>query len=214
MERHDLERIQFVTRHYGELKGLAGKVPLGLFLIAAFGSMRLGLFVGALAGVAGLLGALLVWSRAEAYYNRRSGYVEPVKTRSALSSYVLDGPPGRSIAVLSAGAMLVIVLMAFSAVYFHSVLCVAWGCILLGRWVRSKCPAFLGYQPVFAGLLFGLAVRSFSLPVDSNPHLVLNNEVACGVVLVVVGLLDHWQLVRTLEPVDGAELAALDEESR
>jgi hypothetical protein len=212
MERHDLERIRFVTRHYGELKGLASKVPHGLFLIGAFGSLHGGLFAGAFVGLAFLLGTLFFWSYAEAYYSRRFGYVEHVRARSPVSSYVLDGPPLRSIAIVSAAAMLGMVLMAFAAVFSHSIVCVAWGCILLGSWLRRRCPALLGYYPIFGALLLGLAARSFSFPLDSHPYFVIRNEVASGAVLVVVGLLDHWQLVRALKPVADAERAVLEEE--
>jgi hypothetical protein len=188
-----------------------------LFIIGSAGNLRRGLLVGGFAALASVLGALYLYLRANAYYSRRFGYVETMgateRSRSRISAYLLDGPPLRSIAVGSLGLMLLFVPFGIAAAIFHSIWCTLWGSRLLASWAHKRCPASQAYYPVLVLLLLVFA-RWSGGPINDRSLFDTANDIACGIMLVVVGLLDHWQLVRSMKPLDEAELSALDEESR
>jgi len=71
----DLERIQFVTRHFHSLQGLRHLVPLGLITLSAVACFMEAplLFLGAVP----LLGAVLLMLGARRYYGEAFGLAEP-----------------------------------------------------------------------------------------------------------------------------------------
>lgn len=96
MKPENLDRIQFVTRHFNELQGLRCMVPLGLItlgagLAAAFPSIPLLLLYGVVT-----VGALLLLTRSRSYYRTTFGEVErqPVNPSAQLATVSIYSPAG------------------------------------------------------------------------------------------------------------------------
>jgi hypothetical protein len=200
MQTEDLERIRFVTRHYGGLRGLY-LVSMGLMFLSR-GLLRtlsgdfkfllvFGLFVGALA----------LWIFARAYYYRTFGEVEPRKGSkifvrlAVFLGAILGVLLGVTILFTAAGAEL------NEARLFYTL----WGALFIGAWIDRECRRSQSYYLVIGALLLALAapgpVAGFLFPGLANQGV---GELCSGSAVILAGLLDHWQLVLLL----GASAAA------
>lgn len=216
--REDLEQIRFVTRHYGELKGLQGVAPLGLWLLA-MGLATLFCQARDWSTAAVLSGLAIVWTtgagvlylslRAGRRYRRIYGDVEQQHPLYMLfSSGLKNLAIWESLAVWGAVLMLTLALMAPLKEAFQQGrdFYLLNGLILLGRWWRQGRPIGRAYAAALGLALLGLAIgKPFSPRIGLPGALFL-----CGAVLILVGLLDHRQLVRVLQPVEQPERTAAE----
>lgn len=76
MKTVDLDRVQFVTRHFNELQGLRFLVLPGLLFLALAASVGLNTLPAQILPVAVLLGIVLLRGRLKSYYQGRFGVVE------------------------------------------------------------------------------------------------------------------------------------------
>ena len=96
MEIRDLERIRFVTRHFGELQGFRRLVPVGLLMLSGAGLTSFTGWPVALLRVALFAGACLLLLGAGRYYRSTFGETEGLMAEPVadLSSLLLtaEGP--------------------------------------------------------------------------------------------------------------------------
>ncbi|QRK12569.1 hypothetical protein JQX13_22595 [Archangium violaceum] len=215
MSEQRLQRIQFVTTYYEWLQGLRF-VPFGLVQLgfAAWLALpepegvdakgRLG--VALLAMLVGMLVAAGLYALAGAYYRRRFGEVR----RSASTHQRMKQAIGASAVFgLIAGLLTAVIhkstpLTGFplSEILFASALAVAWYWNWSGRVARH-----------YLGVAAGFALLAVLHALEANPvyallpTLPLTSDLrggavtlagAWGVAIVVMGMMDHWLLVRTL----------------
>lgn len=227
MNEH-LRRIQLVTRYYDWLQGLRF-LPLGLLLLGMAGwamaqpgdsarPPRVGLAVlGAAMGVGFLLYAVV-----GAYYRRRFGDVRPsAATKQTRRRMVLTF----ALAALVVAQVLVLVRGRGSGPAMGATVGLALGAASLwaywawmGRFVRHYPPVAgamllaaglhqLGLNPLCALLHAGTASPDWRCDMATF-HLVW------GLAIVVMSVLDHRLLVRTLRPPRGEEEDASPPETR
>jgi hypothetical protein len=153
MKDEDLERIRFVTLHFGELKGLQGAVPSGLWLLGmGFATLLCKSYSYTTAAV--ISGFLFVWAvgagvlylslRAGKYYRRTYGEVEQRRQASALF-----GASRKSVVIAATALVLALVIMRpwDIAVKEGRHFYLLSGCTLLGVCAAErKPPQFGGYQ--------------------------------------------------------------------
>ncbi len=94
MEIRDLERIRFVTRHFGELQGFRRLVPVGLLMLSGAGLTSFTGWPVMLLRVALLAGACLLLLGAGRYYRSTFGETEGLQAEPVadLSSLLLMAP--------------------------------------------------------------------------------------------------------------------------
>lgn len=243
MATRDLDRLDFVQRHFKDLQGLRTALGVGLVLIG-FGlvdqvSARPLLISVPLAFA--LVGGLLAGRLGRRYYQRRFSEVErlPAAGGTELSSVPVHGSDAPApwaaarrpvnplaqrllIPVITAYALVVTVLSVGSQ---HSVMWspgpvlalgsyFAFGVSFIGVWLWRERRLSQSYYLVLGILLLGLVATGACLrsvlPVLQDLGLARfllpllasfsRAQLLCGLLLVVVGLLDHLQLVRVLKP--------------
>lgn len=211
----DFDRIRFVTRHFGDLKvGLRFLVPMGLIflfegLVSYFDSAILYLLGLAVWGGA----VFFMMFRSERYFQARFGEVEQ-----------LSAPVSAEIkTMLGLGLVFIIVTFLFvSSIYGISDPTVRFqylftGSMLLTRWISMEHRLAQAYHLVLGASLLGLATRG-AFPALVLPAWVLSHHgiapILGGSAMVLAGLLDHRQLVRTLKPLEalaeGSEAIAVE----
>lgn len=231
MSEQHLQRIQFVTTYYGWLQGLRF-VPFGLVYLGfaawlalpplegADAKARLG--VALLVQLGGLLLATGLYAWVGAYYRRRFG---EVKVSAATRQRMLRAV-GMSAGVALVAGLLVGLLrgsghltaVPLSGLLLASALALVWYWHWSGRFARH----YLGVAAGFALLAALHAVEANpvyallrALPFTSDGRGVAVTLVGTwGLAIVVMGVLDHRLLARTLgyepepepEPVAGGEV--------
>jgi len=207
MDVRDLDRIGFVTRHFGDLQGLRLLVPMGM-LYAAQGLTPLldplprGWAILALA--INFAGAMLLMVRAKRYYQRLLGKVEVRH-----ETFLLPWLP----ALVLAAAVL-FYLSASGSLSLLRFVCVLYGSGLLGAWLARECRWSQSYHLLLGGLLMAVALCGLHGSGEAQREVVYG---VAGASWILAGLLDHRQLVRTLgqlPPPDLDEAAAEVEEAR
>jgi len=185
-----LDRIRFVTRYFGVLRGLSLKVPLGLVLLGLGFSDLHGRVPGFMPAV--ILGALCLMLITRFYYRRTFGEVEPRP---------------ESVAERSSPWSLIGVLVFFtpSLIQVYAPLppaqsiYVIWSSAFFVFWTFYGRSRFQSYYLGLGFLLLGFAAlcgpSAHVLPALVNPGIA---DLLCGAALILAGLLDHLQLVRTL----------------
>ncbi len=95
MKPQDLERVRFVTRHFNDLQGLRGSIPLGLVALSLGGAIH---FAGwpAYTVLLTAVGALLLRLGARRWYTRSFGIVEaqPAYVPGELHTLSIYSPAG------------------------------------------------------------------------------------------------------------------------
>ena len=182
----DLERIQFLTRNFRILQGLRIKVPIGLILMA-YGAAEL---VGThWHGIVPLTGVTLVrFARPWAYYRQRFGEVERPDRR-----FFTVTNPWALVAAVVFGYGNVLWLAFVPSVRPIYLLC---GVILIWLWFETGRSPHLYYYPLLGSLV--LVVGTPNAAFGSRLPVMGRFGIAAlftGAVVVLVGLLDHRQLV-------------------
>lgn len=222
----DSDRIRFVTRHFADLQvGLRFWVPMGLVYLGT----GLGTYADSSGGLVThshpvflrqlgmvlVVGGFLAMLFSGRYLRRRFGKVE-----RAPESF-----GGRKL-LLAFLAVFAFVLLTFTDLFgnSHGVLAspvrlqyLSCGLILLSSWISMEHRLVQGYHLVLGALLLGLAAPG-ELPFQILPASLLlhpgTDRILSGSAMIVAGLLDHWQLVRTLQPLpepdEEAEASALE----
>jgi hypothetical protein len=238
MERPDLDRIRFVTRHFHDLQGLHSLVPLGLITLGAAGALSLGSGPLLLVPAVSFLGALLLMLGARRYYGNTFGLVEPqpVQPTAELSPVSIFNPAGptqiyRPPITSAQQHSIILGLVPIVFALFKFLFAPPWIRFPSGAltFVSLSWPAFgPAFTPVLyalSGSLFlgiwllrerhlsqschlGLAALLLGLSAF-GPYVLWVALLFCGSSLVLAGLLDHWQLVRAL----GRTTVSQEEES-
>ncbi len=233
MHLRELERIQAVTRHFGDLKGLEDAVPMGLIVVGMGLSQLLRGRIGE--ALLGLLAAaaLLIALYARRFYRERYGEVESLPAAGGPAAVSLDRPryfggipvPGQRVkrhpvrrrrdseelVLWFLGSQTLVAIPTFGwlqplrAAQLSLLLLVV---LLLRRWVRLEMPT--GVYPVLASLVFALAGVGSSSFLGSGPVLGRPGAdfVLGGGVWILVGLFDHRTLTKALFPPGRPGLAA------
>ncbi len=190
MTTQDLDHIRFVTRHFNALQGLRRTVPLGLlFLVQGIATGTRSPYLLIFGGIV-VMGLFLL--PIKNYYKTLLGEVEqPLEHPEAWSS------PWFYLAMaLLLGGILVFTLGGYSFIQSGYAL---FSMAFLATWIRRRCRLSQAHYLVFGGLLLGLAVLAGSFasvpPTSADTGMVFS---LAGAACIVAGLLDHWQLVRTL----------------
>jgi hypothetical protein len=230
MDVRDLDRIAFVTRHFRELQGLRKQVPAGMLVlgIGLMPTLYLGpldwrilylkLFSLLMVGLLGGNAALTFWS--PRYYRNLFGEVE-VRPRTPPSSYWT---------IVFLVSLVLLALFAEGSFSLWRALGVLLGSFHLAAWCRREHRWSQSYTLFLGGLLLASAVlfpgNSFTAEqrilngmaeisptlahlLDPADQLVFGS--LAGFSLILAGLLDHRQLVRTLgqlPPPDADEATA------
>jgi hypothetical protein len=218
-----LRRIQFVTTYYQWLQGLRfiplGLVCLGLAVwmsLASLAQFRLRthpveMLVPLVGGLA-LAGAL--YAALGAYYRRRFGIVQPsTSTRQRMGRAIRASLIGGALAGFLVQLIRRADVMGPQVQMFLGLLASALGIVWYWHWSGRVAHHYL---PVAAGLVgFGLLELAGASPVcallkrlpfttDSRCDLVTLG-LAVGASVIVLGVLDHRLLVRTLGPAPEPE---------
>lgn len=183
----DLERIRFLTRNFRLLQGLRIKVPMGLLLMAA-GTANLGaipLYVTILLASFALFRSPV----AEAYYRRRFGEVERPDRRFLTAT--------RPWALLAAVAFLYgNVAWLLTAPHNARPVYVFCGVVLIWLWLETGRSRNLHYYPLLGSIILAAgapnATLGYLFPAMAT---FMAASISTGAVIVVIGLLDHRQLV-------------------
>lgn len=235
MEIRDLERIRFVTRHFGELQGFRRLVPVGLLMLSGAGLTSFTGWPVVLLRMALFAGACLLLLGAGRYYRSTFGETEGLLAEPVadLSSLLLtaEGPAQQPRPVIPAvprflliGGLACAVFILFQLLFWPPWITIGsevvyWsgnpemtrtmliqmiyglcGLFFLGTsWSRGQ-HLFQSYLLGFGFLLSGLSALAPRLaPAAVSFEMAL---LVCGSSLVLAGLLDHWQLVRVLSPLE------------
>jgi hypothetical protein len=198
MNPEDLDRIRFVTRHFGDLKGLQSTVPVGLIMLS-IGLNGLGLDLLSWISMAVTCGAMGLMFLSRRYYRARFGEVESQSV----------GPSRAWRRVALAVGVFGAVFLALGPLRRDRVFYILYGTLLLFTWIWRGSRLAQGYYLVLGGLLLGLALPGAVLPPVRNPRGM--TFTLCGAAMILAGLLDHWLLVRTLKRVEGSEPEACAE---
>jgi hypothetical protein len=208
MDTRDLDRIGFVTRHFGDLQGLRCLVPLGMIWFAT-GLARPLLYLPVPAVVVqvvllfslvggAFVAAMLLIFRSPAYYRKLLGEVE-VRRETTLSMWL---PP-----VVIVVTVLLYLLVTHS-LSLSRVQCAMYGLGLLAYWFSRECRRSQSYHLLLGGLLIALAVLGPGIYPAAEQQVA---DTVGGASWILAGLLDHRLLVRTLgrlPPPDLAEAGA------
>lgn len=188
MQTQDLERIRFVTRYYRDLRGLHLVSSGLLFLSIGLARTRSGT-VMLLLNLALCAGSIGLNFFAKSYYRRTFGEVERRRwSRTQVNLAVILG------AVVVLGSFLVQRKVSEGRFYYA-----LFGAMFLGAWIWRQCRLSQSYYLGLGVLLLALAVPGPSAVF--LPALAATGAlIVCGTVLILAGLLDHRQLVRTLGP--------------
>ncbi len=193
MTTHDLDRIRFVTRHFTELQGLRWLVPWGVFLLVGGFRRILPIYYSGPVFLLSFIGMFCFLTSGKdslhSYYRLRFGEVEKPTTAFKWQS--------------SPWFYLALILWMGIAFFLHFVFgpCGnAWipyvieGLALLGVWTWRGHRSSQSHYLMLAALFFGLAAPASRSVLGENGV----NDLLFGTALIVAGLLDHRQLVRTL----------------
>jgi hypothetical protein len=214
MDTRELDRIGFVTRHFGDLQGLRTLVPLGMIWFSQ-GLARAVLFLPAPEMVQSVLffslvggsfaAAMLLMFRSGPYYRRLLGEVE-ARREITLSMWLPT--------VVLASAVL-LYLFATRSLSVPRVQCALFGSGLPAYWFIRECRWSQSYHLLLGGLLIALAVLGPGVYPAAQDAVA---STVAGASWLIAGLLDHQQLLKTLgqlPPPDldeaGAETPALAE---
>ncbi|MES1243625.1 MAG: hypothetical protein ABUT39_18605 [Acidobacteriota bacterium] len=233
METRELDRIRFTTMNFGNLQGLRYLVPLGLMMLS-FASwplmvLRMVLLLGAFAL---MIGAGRYYRRTFGEVEKQPQ--PPIVSELSYSSiYNHIGPATRlqptipvvpRFLLLGFLALAVFVLFQFLfwppwvvsdsglvwtgstatvRTFFTQSIYFLGGALFLGiGWLRGDSPS-RSYPFALGILLSGLAVLApYSVPAAAHGRMAL---LLCGSSMVLAGLLDHWQIVRTMGHPAGEE---------
>lgn len=227
IEPRDFDRIRFVTRHFHDLQGLQSWVPIGLILLSAGAAAYFPSWPSALLPAVLLLGASLLALGARRYYRNNFGQVEPQQIQPAAESVSIFSPAGPTLRLASfppviprwprallilgmapalfllyqfilgppwvklpSGVLLWRPILISWAPWSTSILSILSGSFFFGCWFLRGCRRSQSYYLVLGGLLLGLSAFG-----AASLGLTL---LLCGSALILAGLLDHWQLVRSL----------------
>jgi hypothetical protein len=188
----DLERVRFLTRNFKLLQGLRIKVPVGLFLVAT--------------GVAELVGfrwqsiflvPVFVLARSAmpaVYYRRRFGEVERPDRRF----FTVTNPWALVAAVMFVLGSFEWLVTAPSVRPIY-VLC---GVILIWLWFEMGHCHYLYYYPLLGALVLAVAAPNATFGyLFPNMESLETAAIFTGTMVVLVGLLDHRQLVVGMQPL-------------
>jgi hypothetical protein len=212
MDVRDLDRIRFVTRHFGDLQGLRTLVPMGTIwfsqgLARALpdlpvpGVVQTILWSSLVGG--GFVVAVLLIFRSPAYYRNLLGEVQ-VRRETKLSMWL----PTMVLAIA-----VLLYLLATHSLSLPRVQCGLFGSALPAYWFSRECRWSQSYHLLLGGLLIALAV------LGPGVYPAAQDAVASGVAgasWLIAGLLDHQQLVRALghlPPLDLGEAGAATPET-
>ncbi len=205
MDARDLDRIRFVTRHFGDLQGLSGLVPMGmmfltqalawpLFFIRAPGAVRIALVSSF--WVAAMAGTFHLTFRTRAYY-QSLGEVQVRRWENLWKA--LWG--------LVPGVLVVLYLLVTGSLSLPRTQCALLGSVLLIDWLAMECRWSQSYHLLLGGLLIALAV------LGPGVYPAAEQQVAYAVIgasWILAGLLDHRLLVRTLGQLPPPDLDEAD----
>jgi hypothetical protein len=200
MKPRDLDRIGFVTRHFTELQGLRARVPLGLMMASGglFGvSPRLILLLPYL-GI--LAGAVFLVFRLKSYYRDTFGEVERPARRpvNRWEEFWYLGVP-----IAAGGVLLLVTFLAGDSTHdsLMRLRCVVYSVGFFAIWFQREHRLSDGHYLVPGLVFLGLAApgksSAFLFPALVNSSMA---QILCGAALILAGLLDHRQLVRSLGP--------------
>lgn len=232
MEIRDLDRIRFVTKNFGNLQGLRYLVPLGLLAVGSASQPLLLRAVLLLGAVLLLAGARRYYRRT---FGEVEPPQQPrlVSEFSYSSIYNHIGPAPRlqpTIPVVPRFLLLALLVLAvfllfqflfwppwvatesetiwtgssaMTRAFFTQSVYFLGGALFLGLgWLRGGSLS-RSYPFALGVLLSGLSVLSpYLLPAAVHFRVAL---LVLGSSMVLAGLLDHWQLVRTLRPAASGE---------
>jgi len=196
MADQNLDRIRYVTSHFHHLQGLRWKVPLCLYLIDCQWDGSLSIW-----GVysnwfvypvywALRLSPFILAIASPLYYRRRFGLVY----RKAKAARYLPFLIGILVVAFTA-------LDFFSDFLFVRLVYLSVGGTFVGTWWRRGRPRLQEHYAVLGVLLLGASMLDRSW--DFNIFRIV------GTALILAGLLDHWQLLRTLKrPTDEPQTIA------
>lgn len=191
----DLQRVRYVTKNYRELQGLR-LAPLGLFLLL-WGTIR---WLGAptwltdspvpflLALIVGLFSNKIM----ESYYQSRFGYVEPDPERTRRERrWSMIGPLVAFMAIVLDEALqlqeIVVWLLWMTPVLAY---------MFIVEWPHRR----FTIHRIIAGL-FLVGVNALPLLGITRLSSYTLGLITIGLMLVIIGLIDHLLLVRTFKPV-------------
>ena len=210
----DLERVRFVTRNFGRLQGLRGKIPLGLALLLCGVGEILPYPFGYKLALALLPGPFLIQFLAKRYYLRRFGQVEGPDVKSRI---------GRKMRLAAAAALLGWI---FGHMFAHvsplrdpRTFYVGCGAALIWLWTEMGRGPSLLYYPILASLALAVGAPSRTFGYLLPPMGRLGPCcIFVGFTLLLAGLLDHRQLVRAVarfaRPAEELDHETLAEEAR
>ncbi|HXO21512.1 MAG TPA: hypothetical protein VOA87_16490 [Thermoanaerobaculia bacterium] len=200
MTDQNLDRIRYVTSHFHHLQGLRWKVPLGLYLIQCpwDGSLSIwgvsiwdSKWFGSFVYWAFCLSPVILAIASPLYYRRRFGLVY----RKAKAARYLRFLIGTLVVALTA-------LDFFNEFLFVRLVYLSVGGAFLGTWLRRGRPRLQEHYAVLGALLLGASM------LDRDRY-GMNFFWIVGTALILAGLLDHWQLLRTLKrPIDEPQTIA------
>lgn len=198
-----LDRIRYVTTHFHPLQGLRWKVPLGLYLINCQWNGYLSIYdvysswfvyhkwVMSLVYWPLRLSPFILAIASPLYYRWRFGLVY----RKAKVARYLPFLIGTLVVALGA-------LDFFNEFLFTRLVYLSVGGAFLGTWLRRGRPRLQEHYAVLGALLLGASVLDRSGYGNNIDRIV-------GTALILAGLLDHWQLLRTLKrPTDEPQTVA------
>lgn len=230
MNPKDLDRIRFVTRHYGALQGLRGMVPIGLIGLmcgldstVSRNSSRAVDVPVLLLQVAALAAAMFLTFGTKSYYARRFGEVERQPANwpypfSALSpaGAALRGDsfaaPRRQV-MLAFALALAVPAGAYAAhpspVLMARPFYLVYGLIFVCTWIWRGSRGCQVHYLLLGVLLLGLAApgshTGFLMPGLAKLE---SSLIVGGTCLILAGLLDHRLLVRTMGRLAAEPLAS------
>jgi hypothetical protein len=217
MEIRDLDRIRFVTKNFANLQGLRYLVPLGMMVLSCAGfsswplvPLRSVLFLGAFALMIGepaqqpLVVSELSYS---SIYNHIGPALRLPPTIPVVLRFLLLGLLALAVFVLfqflfwspwvvSDSGLVWTGSSATARTFFIQSIYFLGGALFLGLgWLRGGSVS-KSYPLALGILLSGLSVLSpYFVPAAVHFRIAL---LMLGSSMVLAGLLDHWQLIRTL----------------
>ncbi len=201
----DLDRIRFLAANYASLRGLK-YVPIGLMtiLVALWGNSLHKPATDLTLPILVSIGGGLLYLFVDRYYTHVFGNVQRPPSTLRLE-YVIQGIG----ALLALGAFAIDVSLRLPV----STLGLVFSGALLAEYLRITRFArdrFLPYYPFVAVGMIGLSILPLFVPVDWWQVIGIHSPVlailtAFGVLLIIIGVLLHWSLVRSLPPTQEAD---------
>ncbi len=188
MDRQDLDRIDFFTRHFQDLKGLQILVPMGMMCVLQGTTPllhRLPVILGSMCIAGWFAVAMLLMFGSKRFYRRLLGEVQ-VRRETTV---------GEWLPVLVVAAIAAAYLLATHSLSLVRGLNLTYGSVLLGYWLGREMRVSQLYHLLLGSLLLGIAVLA---PGDSPLVRQPETYTLCGISWILAGLLDHRQLMRTL----------------